>query len=75
MMKIDKAAKELLDSGKLDLYGDIFDLDSLEREDDGYKCSLVRKGIFYSHVKATSTKLTAIKAALEHLAMMGNQLY
>jgi len=76
-MKIDDAVKELLDTNKLDLYGEIFVIHSLEKGDEGYECLLKKEGrrIIYGHVKKTPTKREAIKEALEQLAMMGNMLY
>ena len=78
-MKISVAAKELLETGKLDLYGEIFEITSLEKikndEDKKfyYECSLNKKGrtVVYGHINKATTKLEAITLALEGMEMMG----
>jgi len=80
---INIAAKKLLDDNKLKLDTDIFSVHSFEEsinpEDKKthYKCFLSKKksSIVYGHVKPMPSKLEAITASLEHLAMMGYELY
>lgn len=80
-MELEKATKELLDKGELNLYGDKFSVLSIEKikdeEDSHYKCTLNRNttSTIYSHSKKAYNESNSIREALLHLKMMGYELY
>ena len=77
-MEINKVSKELESKNKFKLYGEIIKIDYLGKDINGnYKCNLNigKSNIKHSHVKKCNSKIEAIEAALEHLAMMGYNLH